>query len=46
MNIGEMDHMSCAWIRGLDYPQRTGTDPSDDDLPMMNRGMKILEKPK
>ena len=46
MNIGELDQVSRAWIRGLDYPsQRTGTDHSDDDLPMMNRGMKILEKP-
>ena len=46
MNIGEMDQMSMAWIRGLDYPsQRTGTDHSDDDLPMMNRGMKILDRP-
>ena len=45
MNIGEMDQMSMAWIRGLDYPsQRTGTDHSDDDLPMMNRGMKILDR--
>ena len=46
MNIGEMDQVSRAWIRGLDYPsQRTGTDHSDDDLPMMNRGMKILDRP-
>ena len=46
MNIGQMDQVSMAWIRGLDYPsQGTGTDHSDDDLPMMNRGMKILEKP-
>ena len=46
MNIGELDQVSRAWIRGLDYPsQRTGTDHTDDDLPMMNRGMKILEKP-
>ena len=42
MNIGELDQVSRAWIRGLDYPsQRTGTDHTDDDLPMMNRGMKI-----
>ena len=46
MNIGQMDQVSMAWIRGLDYPsQRTGTDHSDDDLPMMNRGMKILDRP-
>ena len=46
MNIGEMDQVSRACIRGLYYPsQMTGTDHSDDDLPMMNRGMKILEKP-
>ena len=45
-NIGEMDPVSMAWARGLDYPsQRTGTDHSDDDLPMMNRGMKILDRP-
>ena len=45
-NIGEMDPVSMAWVRGLDYPsQRTGTDHSDDDLPMMNRGMKILDRP-
>ncbi len=42
-NIGPLDSIERTWIDSLEYPPKAvARDKSDDHLPMVNRGMHIL----
>lgn len=45
-NLGQLDPITRAWLMQLQFPtQRTAHDHTDDDLPVDQRGMHILDKP-
>lgn len=45
-NLGILNPITKAWLQNLDFPpQRVGHDFTDDDLPLHQRGMHILDKP-
>ena len=42
-NIGPLDAIERTWIDSLEYPPKAvARDKSDEHLPMVNRGMHIL----
>lgn len=44
-NIGKLDVIETAWVKGLTYPsQGVGRDGDEDHLPPENRGMHIIER--
>lgn len=45
-NLGVLNPITKAWLKNLDFPpQRTGHDRTDEELPLDQRGMHILDKP-
>lgn len=45
-NLGNLNPIARAWLLSLEFPpQRTGHDGTDDELPLDQRGMHILDKP-
>ena len=45
-NLGNLNPITKAWLLNLEFPpQRTGHDGTDEELPLDQRGMHILDKP-